>query len=56
MDLSVWFPDNIGLREGCVMSSWLFNVMRWCDGLLREMNIMMLGKKLELPRANGMEI
>ena len=22
-DVSEWFPVNVGLRHGCVMSSWL---------------------------------
>ena len=25
-DVNEWFPVNPGLRQGCVMSSWLFNV------------------------------
>ena len=28
-DESEWFPVNIGLRQGCVMSPWLFNVYGW---------------------------
>ena len=24
-DVSEWFPANVGLRQGCVMSPWLFN-------------------------------
>ena len=24
--VSGWFPVNVGLRQVCVMSSWLFNV------------------------------
>ena len=26
MDVSEWFPVNVGLRMGCVISLWLFNV------------------------------
>ena len=28
-DVSEWFPVNVGLRQGCVMSSYLFNVYIW---------------------------
>ena len=28
-DVSEWFPVNAGLRQGCVMSPWLFNVYIW---------------------------
>ena len=24
--VSEWFPVNVGLRQGCVMSQWLFKV------------------------------
>ena len=50
-DVSEWFPVNVGLRQGCVMSPWLFNVYR--DGVVREVNVRMLGKGLELMSANG---
>ena len=41
-DMSEWFPVNVGLRQGCVMSPWLFNV--YIDGVVREMNVRVLGK------------
>ena len=50
-DVSEWFPVNAGLRQGCVMSPWLFNV--YMDGVVREVNVKGLGKGLELLRANG---
>ena len=28
---------NVGLRQGCVMSPWLFNV--YMDGVVREVNV-----------------
>ena len=28
-DVSVWFLVNVGLRHGCVMSLWLFDVYIW---------------------------
>ena len=50
-DVSDWFPVNVGLRQGCVMSRWLFNV--YMDGVVREVNVSLLGKGLELLSANG---
>ena len=50
-DVSEWFPVNVGLRQGCVMSTWLFNV--YMDGVVREVNVRVLGKGLELLSANG---
>ena len=50
-DVSEWFPVNVGLRQGCVMSPWLFNV--YTDGVVREVNVRVLGKGLELLSANG---
>ena len=47
-DASEWFPVNVGLRQGCVMSPWLFTV--YMD---REVNVRVLGKGLELLSANG---
>ena len=45
-DASEWFPVNVGLRQGCVMSPWLFTV--YMDGVVQEVNVRVLGKGLEL--------
>ena len=51
-DVSEWFSINVRLRQGCcVMSQWLFNV--YMDGVVREGNVRVLGKGLELLSANG---
>ena len=49
--MSKWFPVNVELRQGCVMSPWLFNI--YMDGVFREVNVRVLGKVLELLSANG---
>ena len=49
--MSEWFPVKVGLRQGCVVSPYLFNVYK--DGVVREVNVSVLGKRLELLRANG---
>ena len=36
-DVSEWFPVNVGLRQGCVISPWVFNV--YMDGVVREVNV-----------------
>ena len=33
MDVSECFPVNFGLKQGCVMSPWLFNI--FMDGVVR---------------------
>ena len=50
-DVRQWFPVNVGLRQDCVMSPWLFNV--YMDGEVREVNVRVLGKGLELKRCVG---
>ena len=50
-DASEWFPVKVGLRQGCVMSPWLFNV--YMDDVVQEVNVRVLGKGLELLNANG---
>ena len=41
-ELSEWFPVKVGLRQGCVMSPWLFNL--YTDGVAREVNARVLGR------------
>ena len=50
-DVSEWFPVNVGLRQGCVISLWLFIV--YMDGVVRDVNVLVLGKELKLLSANG---
>ena len=50
MDESEWFPVNVGLRQGDVMSPWLCNL--YMDGVVREVNVRVLGKGLELLSIN----
>ena len=44
--MSDWFPVDVGLRQGCLMSPWLFNVCM--DGVIMEVNVRVLGKAFEL--------
>ena len=44
--VSEWFPVNVRLRQGCAKSPWLFNV--YMDGVVREVNVRVLGKGLKL--------
>ena len=50
-DVSEWFLVNVELRQGCVISPWLYNV--YMDGVVREVNVNVLGKGLELLSTNG---
>ena len=50
-DVNERFPVNVGLRQGSVMSPWLFNV--YMDGVVREVNVRVFGKVLEFPSVNG---
>ena len=49
--MSEWFLVNVGVRQGCVMYPWLFNV--YMDSVVRELNVRVLRKGLELLSANG---
>ena len=51
MAVSEWFKVNVSSDQGCVMSSWLFNV--YMDGSVREANARVLGKWFELLSVNA---
>ena len=44
-EVSEWFPVRVGLRLGCVMSPWLFNL--YIDGVVREVNARVLGRGMD---------
>ena len=48
--MSEWFLVNVGLRQACVMSPWLFIVYMY--GVVREVNVMVFRKVLGLLSAN----
>ena len=52
-EVSEWFPVRVGLRQGCVMSPWLFNL--YIDGVVREVNARALGRGLKLVDGNANE-
>ena len=49
--MSEWFLLTVELRQGYVMSPWLFNV--YMDSVVQVVNVKVLGKGLELLSANG---
>ena len=51
--MSEWFPVRVGLRQGYVMSPWLFNL--YMDGVVREINARVLGRGLKLVDGNENE-
>ena len=52
-EVSEWFPVRVGLRQGCVLSPWLFNL--YIDGVVREVNARALGRGLKLVDGNDNE-
>ena len=46
-----WFYVKVGLRQGCAMSPWLFNV--YMDGIVREVNAKGYRKRFEVDRPRG---
>ena len=55
-EVSEWFPVRVGLRQGCVMSPWLFNL--YIDGVVRDVNTRVFGRGLKLVdgKNNGWEL
>ena len=51
-EVSEWFPVRVRLRQGCVMSTWLFNLH---IGVVREVNAQVLGRELKLVDGNHNE-
>ena len=49
--MSEWLDVKVGLRQGCVMSPWLFNM--YMDGVVREVNERLLGRGVELVGQEG---
>ena len=48
--VSEWFPVRVGLKQGCVMLPWLFNL--YTDGVVRKVNARVLGRGLKLVDGN----
>ena len=51
MNVSEWFPVKIGLRQGCMMSPWEFNV--YMGGVVRDVNERVLWKENEQLSVKG---
>ena len=49
-EVSEWFSVREGLRQGCVMLPWLFNL--YINGVVREVNARVLGRRLKLVDGN----
>ena len=45
-EVSEWFSVKFGVRQGCVMSPWLFNLNM--DGVVREVQAKTLGRGAQL--------
>ena len=51
--MSEWFSVRVGLRQGCVMSPWLFNI--YMVSVVRKVNARMLGRSLSLVNSDDRE-
>jgi len=50
-ETSEWFSVLTGVRQGCVMSPWLFNM--FMDGVVKEVNARVMSRGAELLEGNG---
>ena len=50
-EVSEWFESKVGLRQGCVMSPWLFNI--YMDGVVREVYARVGGNGVNLVEDDG---
>jgi len=48
--ISEWFDVKVGLRQGCVMSTWLFNI--YMDGVMKEVRELIGNVGVELKMRN----
>ena len=48
---SEWFETKVGLRQGCVMSPWLFNL--YIDGVVREVSALVNGSGAGMMDTDG---
>ena len=49
-EVSEFSPVRVRLRQGCVMSLWLFNM--YADGVVRVVNVIVLGRILKLVKGH----
>src|SRR5678816_4814887 len=48
---SDWFSINSGVRQGCVMSPWLFNL--YMDGVMKELKVGVTGNGVRMMEMSG---
>ena len=49
--MSEWFNVNVDIRQGCVISPWLFNV--YMDDIIKDVNARVQGRGLKLKDQGG---
>ena len=53
-DVRELFLVNVGLRQGCVMSPWLFNV--YMNGVVREVNVMFFWERAGVAKCEWWQV